>query len=155
MDKTLLKLLNHNEYQSGVVALGNNIKYEILDTSVAIVNEEGKISAISEGETKVKIIDTQNRVSTYIYIEVRNSEIDVQAGKNFTVSLKQNGTVWTYGTNANGELGLGDNENKNKPVQIQTISNVKQIATGYSHTIALTEAGEIYTWGLGTNRTTR
>lgn len=67
----------------------------------------GNITAIKEGSTKVKITDITNKISTYIFLEVvNNTKVDVKEGQNFTIALKQNGTVWSYGKNQNGELGL-------------------------------------------------
>ena len=151
LDKSKLTYLNQNEMQTGLISVGN-IKYEILDESIATVGNDGKITAIKEGQTKVKITDETSKITTYIYLEViDNSKVDVQEGKNFTVALKQNGTVWSYGLNDKGQLGIGNNENKNEPVQVEKLSNVKEIATGYSHALALTKSGEVYSWGLGAN----
>jgi len=71
-------------------------------------------------------------------VEVRNTpKIDIQEGKNFTIALKQNGTVWSYGAGTNGELGNRSNENQTKPVQVEGLSNIQAIATGYSHSLAI------------------
>ena len=73
-------------------------------------------------------------------MEVRNTpKIDIQEGKNFTIALKQNGTVWSYGAGTNGELGNRSNENQTKPVQVEGLSNIQAIATGYSHSLAISE----------------
>ena len=129
-----------------------NLKCESLNENIAIVDEYGKITAISAGLTKIKITDTKNDISTYVYVEVlSNSNVEVQEGKNFTIALKQNGTVWSYGLNNNGQLGLGDNENRIEPTQIEGLDNIKEISTGYSHSLALTKDGEVYAWGENTN----
>ena len=109
-----------------------------------------KLQQYKHGKTKVKITDTTNGLSTYIYLEIRNSQkADVQEGINFTIALKENGTVWSYGTNVYGQLGLGNNEEKVSPVKIENLQNIKQISVGYSHTLAVSETGEVYTWGAG------
>lgn len=74
--------------------------YETLDENIATVDNNGKIRAISEGKTKIRITDITNENITYIYVEVRDHiKADVQEGKNFTIVLKQDGTVWSYGIN--------------------------------------------------------
>ena len=151
LDKSKLTYKNHYEKQTGIISVGN-IKYEILDDQIATVNSDGKITALKEGKTRVKITDETNKISTYIYLEVINNiKVNVQAGKNFTVALKQNGTVWSYGLNANGQLGIGNNEDKSYPEKVVGLSDVKAIAVGYSHALALTSSGELYSWGLGTD----
>ena len=151
LDKNKLSYLDQNGIQSNLLTLGN-ISYESLDKSIATIDSDGKITAIAEGSTKVKITDTTNNTSTYVYLDVVNNvKVDVQEGKNFTIALKQNGTVWSYGINTSGQLGIGNNDNKNEPTQISTLSNVKEISTGYSHAVALLENGEVYSWGQGTS----
>ena len=43
----------------------------------------------------------------------------VAAGGAFTVALKYDGTVWTWGNNTNGELGRGDKNSVYSPVQVK------------------------------------
>ena len=151
IDKNKLQYINQNEKQTGILTVGD-IEYETLDETIATVDSTGKIIGKAEGKTKIKITDTTNDISTYIYLQVINNvKIDLQEGKNFTVALKQNGTVWSYGLNTNGQLGNGNTDNQTEPVQVQGLNDVKQIATGYSHALALTKGGEIYAWGLGVN----
>ena len=151
IDRNKLSYLNQNGVQTNYVTLGN-LSYEVLDTSVATVDSNGKVTAIAEGSTKIKITDTTNNISTYLFLDVyNNKKVEVQEGQNFTIALKRNGTVWSYGLNNNGQLGIGNTENKTEPTQITGINNVKSIATGYSHSLALLENGQVYSWGLGTS----
>jgi len=39
----------------------------------------------------------------------------VEGGNNHFVALKADGTVWTWGLNNNGQLGLGDKSNRWEP----------------------------------------
>ena len=127
------------------------ITYSIIDTEIATINEEGSITPHKTGKTKIKITDETNEISTYIYLNiVNNIKPDIKMGMNYTIALKQNGTIWSYGTNANGELGTGENEQKEKQTQIKELQNIEKISTGYSHSLALTKTGEVYAWGLGT-----
>ena len=70
----------------------------------------------------------------------------VVSGQNFTIALKADGTVWAWGYNANGQLGLGDTSNRYKPTKID-IENVIDIAAGDSHTLLLTKDGKVYSCG--------
>lgn len=140
--------LGHSQH---VLELGE-IEFETLNEDIASIDENGKITGNSEGITKIKIKDLKNDTYTYVYLKVVNNvEIDVQEGANFTVALKQNGTVWSYGLNTQGQLGTGDNENKSKPVQIKGLQNIKAISVGMAHTLALTKDGKVYAWGQGTS----
>lgn len=49
----------------------------------------------------------------------------VSAGENFSVALKSDGTVWTWGENKNGQLGngtKGDGTSQYSPVQVVGVS---------------------------------
>ena len=60
-------------------------------------------------------------------------------------AIDENGTLYTWGTNRDGELGNGTTEKSSVPIEI--MDNVKQAIVGYGFTAAVTEDGELYTWG--------
>ena len=63
----------------------------------------------------------------------------ISVGSQYTVARKSDGTVWSWGLNANGQLGHNDSINRSSPVQIGTLSNWKFPSTGVSHTILVKE----------------
>lgn len=139
-----------------------DISYEILDENIVTLEESGIITGIKEGHTKLRITDNTNEIETYIYINVINGiKPQLTTGANFTIALKQNGTVWGYGKNDYGQLGNGTTTNSNNPVQVvldennTPLENIVQIASGASHCAVLTKNGEVYTWGLNNKRTIR
>lgn len=70
----------------------------------------------------------------------------IAGGKGFTVVLKKDGTVWTWGDNLRGKLG-GGLENRKLPSQVNGLSNVTSIAAGEFHTLALKKDGTVWSWG--------
>jgi alpha-tubulin suppressor-like RCC1 family protein len=64
-----------------------------------------------------------------------------------TVAIKNNRSIWAWGNNAYGQLGLEDNINRNTPTQIGTLSDWSLIVAGVNHTIALKLNGTIWGWG--------
>lgn len=62
--------------------------------------------------------------------------------------LKQGGTVWAWGSNGSGQLGLGDTSNRSTPTQITTLSSIICVAAGLSHSLAIKSGGTVYAWGL-------
>ena len=70
---------------------------------------------------------------------------------NFTLVLKNDGTVWSFGNNSNGQLGLGNLTNYNKPTQIQGLTNIVSISAGNISSFALKSDGTVYAWG-GNNK---
>lgn len=66
--------------------------------------------------------------------------------------LTDEGDVYAAGTNADGQLGLGDLVNRNVYTKIAALSNIKSIGCaggllGYSW--AINETGRLFTWGRG------
>ena len=71
----------------------------------------------------------------------------IDAGISYTVGIKSDGTLWSWGINSNGQLGDGTNANKNIPTQITNEKNWKSINAGMNYTIALKTNGTLWAWG--------
>lgn len=65
----------------------------------------------------------------------------------FTLALKNDGTVWGWGNNGSGQLGDGTTIERHIPVQVPGIAEVVAIATGYYHTEVLKKDGTVWGWG--------
>lgn len=67
-------------------------------------------------------------------------------------STSNDGTVWTWGNDFNGQLGDGGtNANKNTPVQASGLTDMVAVAGGSNHSLAVKSDGSVYTWG-GNNK---
>ena len=74
--------------------------------------------------------------------------IAIATGGNYSLALKNNGTVWAWGDNANGRLGDNTTTQRNLPVQVLGgLSDVTSIVAGDSHSLALKSNGTVYAWG--------
>ena len=73
--------------------------------------------------------------------------IAVSAGQSFSLALQANGTVWAWGDNNNGELGIGNYIEQNYAVQVPGLSNVVAISAGIFYSLALTSDGNVWAWG--------
>ncbi|SHK21757.1 Alpha-tubulin suppressor [Desulfatibacillum alkenivorans DSM 16219] len=65
---------------------------------------------------------------------------------------KSDGTVWAWGANPSGQLGIGTNKASHSPVQVMhksgaPLNGVVKVAAGERHSLALTSQGEVWTWG--------
>jgi len=79
-----------------------------------------------------------------------------------TAAIKTDGTLWTWGYNAYGQLGDNTIVNKSSPVQTVTLGNNWKQVAGNNHTAAIKTDGTLWTWGenstygaLGDNTKTR
>jgi alpha-tubulin suppressor-like RCC1 family protein len=55
-----------------------------------------------------------------------------------TACVKTDGTLWTWGGNGTGRLGLGDVVDRSSPVQVGTLTNWKQVSLGAGFTLCVT-----------------
>eukprot|EP00985_Skeletonema_marinoi_P026172 scaffold20062_cov158-Skeletonema_marinoi.AAC.3 len=65
--------------------------------------------------------------------------------------VTEDGNMYTFGGGEHGQLGHGDKVNKVKPTLVQALDGIvlQQITCGWSHSVALTTNGEVFTWGNG------
>jgi alpha-tubulin suppressor-like RCC1 family protein len=65
----------------------------------------------------------------------------VSAGGTYTACIKTDGTLWTWGGNTDGQLGLGNAAAISSPVQMGTLTNWKQVsANDDDHTFAILDS---------------
>jgi alpha-tubulin suppressor-like RCC1 family protein len=85
----------------------------------------------------------------------------VSCGKEHTAAIKTDGSLWTWGTNSDGRLGINNTDLKITPVTtFAGGTDWKSVAAGSNHTAAIKTDGTLWVWGLassgrlGTNDTT-
>ena len=52
-------------------------------------------------------------------------------------AIKTDGTMWVWGYNNGGKLGLGDTVNRSNPTQLGTATNWLKIANGYNDSFGI------------------
>ena len=77
----------------------------------------------------------------------------VSVGTQHSVALSFGGSVWSWGGNNYGQLGLGkDRRSTTLPIQVRHLvgnARVIDIACGAMHTLCCTVRGNLYAWGRG------
>lgn len=71
----------------------------------------------------------------------------VSAGSQHTLLIKTDGTLWSWGDNASGQLGLGDNTDRNSPEQIGSDNDWIFVSAGTSRSYAIKMNGTLWGWG--------
>ena len=71
----------------------------------------------------------------------------ISCGYDFTMCLSENGEIYPFGNNINGQLGLGNNTILYSPQLISSLKDVEFIECGGDHTFCKTFNNEIYCWG--------
>jgi len=77
--------------------------------------------------------------------------LGVSAGQGHTCGVKTGGTVWCWGQNATGSLGIGsaDTNPHPFPIQVGIDSPWTVVSANGNHTCALKSAGTLWCWGSG------
>jgi alpha-tubulin suppressor-like RCC1 family protein len=84
------------------------------------------------------LIDTQTRVGSLTDWK------QVSGNSSATLSVKTNGTLWSWGF---GALGLNDTTSRSSPVQVGTDTNWKFIEAGQGFVHAIRTSGALWVWG--------
>ena len=71
----------------------------------------------------------------------------VTCGEYTTMAIKTDGTLWGWGGNQYGTLGVGDGNNKSSPTQTAASGTWKQVALGNYHGGAVKTDGTLWMWG--------
>lgn len=88
----------------------------------------------------------------------------IAAGRSHTTTVRNDGTVWNWGTGSNGQLGDGNSGGGvavTTPIQVTGLENVTAVADGNGFALALKADGTVWGWGynelgqLGDGTTTR
>ncbi|KAG8585061.1 hypothetical protein GDO81_004882 [Engystomops pustulosus] len=90
------------------------------------------------------------RVSTPLHNKVI---VSIAAGPTCSMAITDYGQVFGWGYNGTGQLGVGGTGNQLIPCKVVFVQPVciVQIVCGYSHTMALTDQGYLYSWGANSN----
>lgn len=72
----------------------------------------------------------------------------VSTGHGQTCATTQDGTLYCWGNNMNGQLGLGDLVNRKRPIPLN-LKDVTAVSAGYFNTCAMTRDNQVSCWGSG------
>lgn len=83
-----------------------------------------------------------------VQVGTSNTWEEVYPGTYHSISRKSDdGSIWTWGRNQFGELGIGHNNPSYNPSQISDFFDFSKIETGHVHNILITQWQDLYAWG--------
>ncbi len=92
----------------------------------------------------------------------RKPDLKLVASDYHTAAIKNDGTLWTWGRNNHGQLGIGSPGARENPTVVDAGSGLHwvSVSTGDYHTVAIKNDGTLWAWGwnnhgqLGNDSTT-
>ncbi|XP_054837874.1 RCC1 and BTB domain-containing protein 2 isoform X4 [Eublepharis macularius] len=75
--------------------------------------------------------------------------VNIACGQMCSMAVIENGEIYGWGYNGNGQLGLGNSDSQPTPCRIAALQGIraKRVACGFAHTLVLTDEGQLYAWG--------
>ena len=70
----------------------------------------------------------------------------IAVGQDWVLALKRDGSLWAWGENDSGQLGLGDKVTRKSPTRVRS-SGWAKIAAGSDFSLALKANGSFWAWG--------
>ncbi|MCL2602260.1 MAG: hypothetical protein FWD91_05545, partial [Treponema sp.] len=125
------------------VAAGNN--------STFFIDTDNRLWA--SGSNRYGELGLENHSVHFSFMEVESAGsgvVAIASGLRHTALLKDDGTLWVSGSNFEGQLGLGDTDDRASFTLVSDIgSDIIAIAAGNHHTVILKDDGSV--WGAGSN----
>ena len=157
-----------NPGATGATIEGNILSATAAGTvDVTATIENDAVASAATGEVHTAVVKTDGTLWVWgdnwdgqlgvgTDVEFSYTPVQVGSGKNWktvaaggyhTVALKTDGTLWAWGWNADGKLGIGTDEDSYTPVQVGLDNDWASVAAGYEHTVALKTDGSLWAWG--------
>ncbi|KAG8311110.1 putative E3 ubiquitin-protein ligase herc4 [Homalodisca vitripennis] len=120
------------------------------------INEWGQVfswGAARYGQLGHGDCETDLRRPKIIRSLATNFVVQISCGYKHCLALTNNGQLFSWGCNESGQLGLGHKcESVSQPTLIKSLSGVPLafIASGGSHSFAVSKSGAVFGWGKNT-----
>ena len=129
-------------------------KMSSMSTYAVAIDQQGAVYVWGSGGSAGVAHSTKTDVLPQVLeaLPTQARVIDVSCGLGHALFLLENGRVYSWGNGGNGRLGLGDLLDRTEACPVATLNNevVVSVQCGASHSLALTEAGSVYSWGKNT-----
>jgi alpha-tubulin suppressor-like RCC1 family protein len=112
------------------------------DTLLYIVRVEGNMTdhgvlTLGEGDGAVDVAVEVNR----------HYWKTLAGGTYYTLAIREDGTLWAWGTNVYGQLGDGTRIDRAEPVQVGSDNDWQSVAASSYHSMGIKTDGTLWAWG--------
>jgi alpha-tubulin suppressor-like RCC1 family protein len=94
--------------------------------------------------------DVEHRYAPEEVKSLRGKKItSIKAAGEYSLVLLEDSTLYVFGSNDEGQLGMGDKVQREVPTVFTGLKNKKitKLAAGWYHVLALTDSSELFVWG--------
>ena len=74
---------------------------------------------------------------------------EVNPSRPHSLAVKTDGTMWSWGRNNRGQLGLNNVSDRSSPVQIGSLTTWANVSSGLEFSLATKTDGTLWSWGVG------
>lgn len=109
----------------------------------------GSYRVLVDGSTAKYLAAGTSKTRTVVVAPVP-TWASVSAGTSYTCATKTDTTLWCWGLNSSGQLGLGDTTDRSVPTKLAG-TGWTSVATGATHACATKADGSLWCWGLNSS----
>ena len=94
--------------------------------------------------------EQESPLFSLVGISKKRKVVHAAAAENHSLCVTSDGTVYAFGSNRFGQLGISGEDRCCTPRRVEDLKHqhVIQVAAGDKHSMALTQEGQVYTWGI-------
>ncbi|MCE9667740.1 RCC1 repeat-containing protein [Myxococcus stipitatus] len=130
-------------------------KVEVLGVGRAhalVVLDDGRMRAWGSNQRGQLGLPADARRATPVAVADLTGAIAVAASASHSLAVRNDGTVWAWGDNSDGQLGMGEDVGgSSTPVRVASLGDVRAVAAGQRHSLALRDDGTVMSWGRNVN----
>jgi alpha-tubulin suppressor-like RCC1 family protein len=125
---------------SAAMSAGDGFSFVVLTNGQLWGFGKNDVGQLGRGSTNTVANPTPVRVGT-------SQWRTVAAGKRHVLGIKWDGSLWGWGANGSGQLGLGNTTNRNAPTLIDSSRSWIAVSAGEDFSVAMRADGRVFTAG--------
>lgn len=128
--------------------------YRSLDPEAGFVKLAEQIQAVAVNDNVLLAVDQEKNLISWKREDgqflqdpepILREVWKISAGVAHYGAIKTDGSLWMWGKNDCGQLGIGNHREQEKPVKV--MEGVTEVSLGARHSAAIDENGRLWTWG--------
>lgn len=106
---------------------------------------DGANGRLGHGDTRAQLFPTKLHIEAFGGSLVQM----VACGAEHVLAISECGGLWAFGCGHDGQLGLGDTDDRFVPSKCDLGTSAAFVAAGEAHSVAVSASGAVFSWGRG------